>query len=89
MGAFVSALTSPFPSIGLPSASITRPFNPPPTGTSKILPVVFTFWPSFICPASPRTTAPTESFSRLSASPYVASPKSNNSPYIASSSPKI
>ena len=40
-------------------------------------------------PASPSTTAPTESFSKFRAKPKVPSPKSNSSPYIASSKPKI
>ena len=39
-------LISPFPSIGFPKASTTRPSISSPTGTSKILPVHVTFCPS-------------------------------------------
>ncbi len=40
------ALIGPLPSIGLPSASTTRPRSSGPTGTERILPVVLTASPS-------------------------------------------
>ena len=53
-GAFTSTrarlaeLIGPLPSIGLPSASTTRPSSSLPTGTSTIAPVRLTVWPSLI-----------------------------------------
>ena len=46
IGAVCFVLSSPFPSIGFPRASTTRPSISSPTGTSKILPVHVTFCPS-------------------------------------------
>src|SRR2546429_4242083 len=40
------ALIGPLPSIGLPSASTTRPSSASPTGTSRMRPVVLTVSPS-------------------------------------------
>jgi len=53
-GAFISTLLrnlegiTPFPSIGRPKASTTRPSNSFPTGTSTIKLVRLTMSPSFI-----------------------------------------
>ncbi len=53
-GAFTSTrarcvvLIGPLPSIGLPSASTTRPRSSLPTGTSTMAPVRLTVWPSLM-----------------------------------------
>ncbi len=44
-----SASIGPLPSIGLPSASTTRPSSALPTGTSSMRPVVLTVSPSEMC----------------------------------------
>src|SRR3990172_139264 len=77
----------PRPSIGWPSASTTRPISSGPTGTSRMRPVHFTASPSVMCLYSPRITAPTESRSRLSASPKVLPGNSSISPCMASARP--
>src|SRR5512138_3356256 len=81
------ALIGPLPSIGWPSEFTTRPSSSGPIGTDRILPVVFTVSPSVMCVYSPRITAPTESRSRLSASPKVFFGNSSISPCITSDSP--
>ena len=53
------ALIGPLPSIGLPSASTTRPSRPLPTGTSTIAPVRLTVSPSLMSRSSPKMTTPT------------------------------
>ena len=64
-GAFTStrrrslASIGPLPSIGLPSASTTRPRSALPTGTSTMAPVRFTVWPSAISRSEPKITTPT------------------------------
>mmetsp|Transcript_17481 Transcript_17481/g.44729 ORF Transcript_17481/g.44729 Transcript_17481/m.44729 type:complete len:225 (+) Transcript_17481:1121-1795(+) len=72
----VSPVMGPCPSIGLPSASTTRPSTPMPTGMSIIAPVRLTVSPSLMSRSLPNTTMPTLSFSRLSAMPF--SPESNS-----------
>src|SRR5271165_2807754 len=59
----------PLPSIGLPSASTTRPSSISPTGTSTMAPVRETVSPSRISRSSPKITTPTLSVSRFSAMP--------------------
>eukprot|EP01139_Manchomonas_bermudensis_P000567 Amastigsp_a620_4154.p4 type:complete len:121 gc:universal Amastigsp_a620_4154:621-259(-) len=76
----VSDLIGPLPSIGLPSASTTRPRMPMPTGTSTIAPVRRTVSPSLMCVSLPKTTTPTLSFSRLSAMPFNLDLNSTISP---------
>ena len=46
MGEVRVVLSGPLPSIGVPSASTTRPSSSGPTGTSRMRPVVFTVSPS-------------------------------------------
>ena len=48
IGAVRLALIGPLPSIGLPSASTTRPSSSGPTGTSRMRPVVLTVSPSLM-----------------------------------------
>src|SRR6185312_3993101 len=81
------ALTGPLPSIGLPSASTTRPSSSGPTGTSRMRPVVLTVSPSVRYSYSPSTTAPTESRSRFSASAVPLFGSSIISPDITSARP--
>ena len=45
-GDFNLAFTGPLPSMGIPSASTTRPSSSGPTGTSRMRPVVLTSAPS-------------------------------------------
>ena len=79
-GAFTSArrrsvvAIGPLPSIGLPSASTTRPSSARPTGTSTTVPVRLTVSPSRTARSSPNTTMPTWSSSRLSAMPRTPAP---------------
>ena len=72
---FLSAFLSigPFPSIGLPNPSTTRPNKDFPTATSTIDPVLFTISPSLIFESSPKITTPTFSVSRFKAIPFVPS----------------
>jgi len=85
-GAFTStrrrsvATIGPLPSMGLPSASTTRPSRPLPTGTSTMAPVRFTVWPSAISRSEPNTTTPTLSVSRLRAMPRTPLSNSTISP---------
>ena len=65
----VTSASSPFPSIGLPKASTTRPNIPSPTGTSTMAPVLFTTSPSLISLSFPNTTTPTLSGSKFKAIP--------------------
>src|SRR5262252_4014477 len=51
-----SPAIGPLSSIGLPSASTTRPSRPLPTGTSTMAPVRLTVWPSTISRSSPKMT---------------------------------
>src|SRR5919106_3027276 len=81
------ALIGPLPSIGWPRELTTRPRSSGPIGTDRILPVVLTMSPSLMCWYSPRTTAPTESRSRLSARPKVFLGNSIISPCITSDRP--
>ena len=65
------AAIGPLPSIGLPSASTTRPSRPLPTGTSTMAPVRLTVSPSRMLRSSPKITTPTLSLSRFSAMPLT------------------
>ena len=68
----IGSTSGPRPSIGSPSALTTRPRRPSPTGTERMRPVALTVWPSSTPSASPSTTAPIDSSSRLSARPSDA-----------------
>src|SRR5690606_16617883 len=70
----------PLPSIGLPSASTTRPSKPLPTGTSTIVPVRLTLSPSLISESEPKITTPTLSASRFRAMPWTPLANSTISP---------
>ncbi len=76
----LSAWIGPLPSIGLPSASTTRPSRPLPTGVSTMAPVRLTVWPSLISRSAPKITMPTLSVSRFSAMPRVPFSNSTISP---------
>ena len=65
-------LMSPLSSSGRPRGSTRRPSNSSPTGISSSLPVRFTVSPSETLSHSPKSTAPTLSSSRLSASPTTS-----------------
>ena len=77
----------PLPSIGLPSASTTRPSRPLPTGTSTMARVRLTVWPSLISRSAPKITIPTLSVSRLSAMPRTPFSNSTISPACTLSRP--
>jgi hypothetical protein len=78
----------PLPSIGLPSASTTRPSRPRPTPTSTIEPVRETVSPSRTALSSPKITTPTLSVSRFSAMPLrPAEGNSTSSPAMTFCSP--
>src|SRR5438477_1955516 len=83
----ILARSGPLPSIGCPSEFTTRPRSSGPTGTSRMRLVHLTVSPSVMCSYSPRITAPTESRSRLSASPKVLFGNSSISPCITSDRP--
>ena len=84
----LSALIGPLPSIGLPSASTTRPSRPLPTGVSTMARVRLTVWPSLISRSAPKITIPTLSVSRFSAMPRVPFSNSTISPAWTLSRPK-
>src|SRR5262245_45488523 len=71
--------SGPLSSTGLPRASTTRPSTPSPTGTERMRPVALTVWPSLTSAASPRTTQPIDSSSRLRARPTAPLPNSSSS----------
>src|SRR5919106_2335954 len=77
----------PLASSGRPRGSMTRPSTPSPTPTESTLPVRLTGWPSSIPSASPRTTTPISSSSRLNASPYTPSENSRSSRAMAPGRP--
>ena len=79
---------SPLPSTGSPRALTTRPSTPSPTGTERMRPVDLTVWPSSMSSASPSTTAPIDSSSRLRARPTVPSSNSSSSLTAASGRPE-
>ena len=85
-GAFTStrerltSLIGPLPSIGLPSASTTRPSMPIPTGASTIDDVRRTVSPSLMPRSLPKITIPTLSVSRFSAIPLMPPSNSTSSP---------
>src|SRR5574338_157539 len=79
----------PLPSIGLPSASTTRPSRASPTGTSTMRRVRRTRSPSRTWAASPMTATPTLSLSRLSTMPRTPPGNSTSSPAITDSRPKM
>ena len=80
IGAVRVALIGPLPSIGLPSASTTRPSRPLPTGASTMARVRLTVWPSLMSRSEPKITIPTLSLSRLSAMPRMPFSNSTISP---------
>src|SRR3954468_1473779 len=82
-----SVLISPRPSSGLPSGSTMRPSRASPTGIWSRLPVRLTSSPSSILSHSPKSTAPTLSDSRLSASPVTSCGSSSSSDDMTLSSP--
>ena len=92
-GAFTStrlrlvSFSGPLPSIGLPSASTTRPRSPMPIGASTIDAVRRTTSPSRIERSSPKITMPTLSDSRFSAMPLTPLSNSTISPAWTSSRP--
>ena len=79
--------SGPLPSIGLPSASTTRPSRPLPIGVSTIEAVRRTTSPSRIDRSSPKITIPTLSASRFRAMPFTPLSNSTISPACTSSSP--
>ena len=83
----VSDLMGPLPSMGLPSASTTRPSRPLPTGTSTMAPVRLTVSPSLMPRSSPKMTTPTLSASRFSAMPRMPPGNSTISPACTLSRP--
>ncbi len=64
----------PLPSMGMPSALMTRPTTASPMGTSMMRLVRLTESPSLMTLVSPKMAAPTLSCSRLSTSPISVSP---------------
>ena len=76
----LTSVIGPFPSIGFPSASTTRPSKPIPIGVSTIVSVRRTTLPSWIPRSSPKITTPTLSVSRLRAMPLTPLSNSTNSP---------
>jgi F-type H+-transporting ATPase subunit alpha len=73
-------VVDPFPSIGFPNPSTTRPKSPFPTGTSTISPVRLTVSPSLIPVSSPKILMPTLSISKFSAIPLMPPGNSTISP---------
>ena len=82
-----SVAIGPLPSIGLPSASTTRPSSPLPIGTSTMARVRLTVSPSPMSRSEPKITMPTLSLSRLSAMPRMPPGNSTISPIWTLSSP--
>ena len=80
-------LISPLSSSGRPSGSTRRPSSSSPTGISSSWPVRLTVSPSTILSHSPKSTAPTLSSSRLSASPVTSCGSSSISSDMQLSSP--
>src|SRR6185436_1781280 len=78
---------APLPSIGSPSALTTRPSSAPPVGTERMRPVVLTWSPSLTLLTSPRSTQPTLSSSRESATPRTPPGNSSSSFIMHSSRP--
>ena len=83
IGIYLSAVISPFPSIGDPKASTTLPNNSFPAGTSATFPVPLTVLPSFIPLLSPKITAPILFSSKFNAIPTTPFSNVTNSPDIA------
>jgi hypothetical protein len=85
-GAFTSATRvsveamGPLPSIGLPSASTTRPRSASPAGTDTMDWVRLTTSPSLMSRSEPKITQPTLSVSRFSAIPMMPPGNSTISP---------
>src|SRR5438132_1355916 len=86
-GRYSSVLTSPSPSSGWPSGSTIRPSSCSPTGIWSSRSVRLTVSPSSILSHSPKSTAPTLSASRFSASPVTSCGSSSISIDIALSRP--
>ena len=83
----VSPDIAPFPSIGFPRVSTTRPTIPSPTLMEEIRWVRLTVSPSPTCFEGPRSTTPTLSSSRFSTIPSRPPSNSTSSPYWALESP--
>ena len=73
-------LIAPFPSIGFPRPSTTRPSSASPAGTSTIELVRLTTSPSLMSLSDPKITTPTLSLSKLRAMPRVPPGNSTISP---------
>ena len=71
----------PFPSIGFPKVSTTRPTIPSPVFKEAILSVRFTVEPSLIAVEAPNNTTPTLSSSKFNTIPSNPSSNSTSSPY--------
>jgi len=81
------AAMGPFPSVGIPRASTTRPSIASPTGTAAIWPVRSTRSPSRISWSDPMTMHPMESSSRFITMPMTPLANLSSSPARASSNP--
>src|SRR4051794_17349609 len=88
-GRVSEVLMSPLSSSGRPSGSTRRPSSCSPTGISRSLPVRFTVSPSETLSHSPKSTAPTLSSSRFSASPTTSWGSSSISSDMQLSTPWI
>src|ERR687897_1902914 len=86
-GRVSSRLMSPLPSSGRPSGSMMRPRSASPTGISSRRLVRLTVSPSLTWPQGPKSTAPTLSDSRFSASPVTSCGSSSISNDMAFSRP--
>ena len=71
--------SGPWPSMGRPSGSTTRPSMASPTGTDRTRSVRLTVWPSSTRSAEANTAAPMVFSSRFMAMPMTPSPKSSSS----------
>ena len=79
----------PKPSRGLPRGSTTRPSIDSPTIIEAMRPVLRTVISSFTSSVGPRSTAPTLSSSRFSATAIIPFSNSSNSPASALERPKM
>ena len=78
----------PRPSIGLPSASMTRPMYLSPTGMPAVFPVRLTVLPCTTRSPSPNKMQPTRLRSNSCTIPRIPESKRRISPYAAFSSPE-
>ena len=89
IGLYFLARILPFPSIGRPSASTTRPRKASPAGMLAVLPVLLTLLPARISSSSPKIIQPIKDSVRSSTIPRMPLSKTRISPYSAFSSPLI